>query len=143
MRRVKSDPSLASHGLSHVPGTHATHSVAVQPNKTLSRKSISCSAIQDLQENIIAETIIQAPISVAAPCLETYGFPSDILHSKQATDDFLACILNPPDPIEKTSVIPHDEARDEQIRATYDRLMRAYVMRRKKRNSGNSVESTT
>jgi len=141
MRRVKSDSSLSSsqstsqpHGtILHAPPAHITHN-------PLSRKSTSCTALYGYQEAILAETIIQAPISVAAPCLETYGFPTDILHSEQKTEDFLACILTPPDPVDKTPIIPQDEARDEQLRSAYDRLMRAYVMRRRRRVSEKSVE---
>jgi hypothetical protein len=95
------------------------------------------SFVPDVVEEIKIESMIQSPLNNTIQCIEQYGFPSEILQSKEK--DMAACLMSGED-------VSHDMRRtlnlgmfDKYIQRTdtverYERLF-AIVRRRKRRIS--------
>jgi len=99
---------------------------------------VSVASIASREEDTLMESIMQAPVGVAAPCLEMYGFPRDILNSDESTKNgFATCISSPPEPVEEQPIkninVLLDNESIESLEDRFERLMRVIIRQRKKR----------
>jgi len=134
MRKVPSTPSLLG---TSPPGPAWFKSSMRKSTSTQSMLSDTSSFIPDVVEEIKIESMIQSPLNNTLQCIEQYGFPSEILQSKEK--DMAACLMT-------GEPITHDmrrtinlESFDKYIQRTdiierYERLF-AIVRRRKRRLS--------
>lgn len=100
----------------------------------------SVTSIASREEDTLMESIMQAPVGIAAPCLEMYGFPRDILNSDESTKNgFATCISSPPEPVEEIPIKNMNallvNESTESLEDRFERLMRVIIRQRKKRTA--------
>jgi hypothetical protein len=53
--------------------------------------------INAITTDIQLETVLKTPISTATQCVETYGFPSELVNKPDKAMDLAACLATPDD----------------------------------------------
>jgi hypothetical protein len=134
MKKVPSTPSL----LGTSPPAHILYKSSMRKStSTQSMLSDTPPFIPDVVEEIKIESMIHSPLNNTFQCIEQYGFPSEILQSKEK--DMAACLMSGEDVSHDMRRTLNIEMFDKYVQRVdtverYERLF-AIVRRRKRRLS--------